>query len=40
MGCAIFYHHYDYQKENNIWCDKSYCCNHYDEIEVDWDTES
>ena len=39
MGCIAFYHHYNYQKENNIWCNKSYYCNHYYEIQIDWDTE-
>ena len=30
MGCVWVYHHYNYQKENNIWCNKSYYCdNHY-----------
>ena len=23
MGCIWFYHHYNYQKEINIWCKKS-----------------
>ena len=27
MGCAISWHHYMYQKENNIWCNLSYYCN-------------
>lgn len=27
MGCDITYHHYSYQKENNIWCNKEYYCN-------------
>ena len=39
MGCLFIYHHYNYQKENDIWCNKSYYCNHSYEIEVDWDTE-
>ena len=26
MGCAISWHHYTYQKENNIWCNMSYYC--------------
>ena len=39
MGCLWAYHHYNYQKENNIWCQKAYYCNHYYEIEVDWDSE-
>ena len=26
MGCAITWHHYMYQKENNIWCNMSYYC--------------
>ncbi len=40
MGCIAIYHHYNYQKENNIWCNRAYYCNHSYEIEVDWDTES
>lgn len=40
MGCFAFYHHYNYQKENNIWCNKAYYCNHSYQIEPDWDTES
>ena len=39
MGCIWFYHHYNYQKEINIWCKKSYYCNTVYEIEIDWDTE-
>ena len=27
MGCAISWHHYMYQKENNIWCNLAYYCN-------------
>ena len=27
MGCAISWHHYTYQKENNIWCNLAYYCN-------------
>ena len=27
MGCAISWHHYRYQKDNNIWCNRSYYCN-------------
>ena len=26
MGCAICFHHYDWSKENNIWCNYSYFC--------------
>ena len=40
MGCIAFYHQYNYQKENNIWCNKSYYCNHHYQIQIDWDTES
>ena len=40
MGCVWFYHHYNYQEENNIWCNKSYYCNNHYKIQIDWDTES
>ena len=40
MGCAISWHHYMYQKENNIWCNKTYYCNNHYKIQIDWDTES
>ena len=40
MGCIAFYHHYNYQLENNIWCKRSYYCKGVYEIEIDWDTES
>ncbi len=26
LGCGVSYHDYDYQKENNIWCQESYYC--------------
>lgn len=27
MGCTLSYHHYDWQKENDIWCNRNYYCN-------------
>lgn len=33
MGCAITWHHYNWQKEHNIWCNQSFYCkgNHLNE---------
>ena len=32
LGCAASYHHYDYQNDNNIWCNQFWYCQrgHYD----------
>ena len=29
MGCFVSYHHYAYQKDNNIWCKHEYYCDSY-----------
>ena len=29
MGCFVTYHHYAYQKDNNIWCKHEYFCDSY-----------
>jgi len=26
FGCLLAYHHYDYQKEKNLWCKSTYYC--------------
>ena len=26
MGCVVTYHRYNWQKENNIWCNSAYYC--------------
>ena len=26
LGCWMFYHDYDYQKKNNIWCERNMYC--------------
>ena len=25
MGCILSYHHYEWSKDNNIWCRQDYC---------------